>query len=236
MIRSRGFITSSVEFIGLAAFAMTWLSATSTARATETSWLSMSSGQPLFNLAVVAPGDTGSATLVVTNPQPFPVTFSVAVTGLTNDDNGCNQPERAIGDTNCGAGGGELQADLRLVLTATSRTDRLITERTVDEWAVRPAVDTLALSGYESRTYRVDYQLPIDSSNITQSDLVAFRFEMRLDQVLDSVASDPPPVIVAATPPLPRTGIDAGPVILGLAAVLVGAGMSAMSIRRRRSR
>ncbi len=94
-----------------------------------------------------------------------------------------------------------------------------------------------AFSGYEHRTYRVDYELPIGSSNVTQSDLVSFQFEMRLDQVLDSVASEPPPpAVIAATESLPRTGTNAAViVILGLGAVLVGAGMYTMSIRRRRS-
>ena len=242
MTQLRTLLTRTGLLIGLAAIAIAWPPTTPVARASQASWLTVPAGLPLFTLDEVAPGDTGSATFAVTNPQSFPVEFSVAVTSLTNDDNGCNEPEVAIGDTTCGAGGGELQANLRLVLTATGSTDRPIAEDTVDEWAQRPAVDTRPLSGFEYRTYRVDYQLPIEASNVTQSDRLAFRFEMRLDQVVDSVASDAPVpvVVVAATASLPRTGSSAGSTaILALGAILVGAGMytmSRMSSRRRRPR
>ena len=94
MIRFRRFMTKWVLLIGLVAVAMPWPSATPAARASGPSWLTLPAGQPLFDLAGIAPGDAGSATIVVTNPQPFPVTFSIAVTGLYNDDNGCNEPER----------------------------------------------------------------------------------------------------------------------------------------------
>lgn len=236
MIRSRHFLTGSVLLIGLAAVAVVWPSATRVAQASPVSWLTVPGGLPLFDPAEIVPGDTGSATFAVTNPQAFPVEFSIAITGLANDDNGCNEPEREIGDTTCGAGGGELQSDLRLVLTATSPTDRSIIEGTLDEWAGQAAVDTSALSAHEQRTYRVDYELPIGSSNVTQSDLVSFQFEMRLDQMVDSVASEPPPVVIAATPALPKTGSNAESIaILGVGAVLVGIALYTMSVRGRRS-
>lgn len=237
MIRTRRFIATSVLFIGLVAVAEVGPNATVDARAKQAEWLTVPAGTPLFDPAGIAPGDSGSATFAVTNPQAFPVELSVAITGLANDDNGCNEPEQEIGDTTCGAGGGELQSDLRLVLTATDTTDRLIAGGALDTWPGRPAVDTRALGGHEYRTYRVDYSLPIGTSNMTQSDLVYFQLEIRLDQVLDSVASEPPaPVVLAATPSLPRTGTNAEMiVILGLGAVLFGTGLLTMSMRRRRS-
>lgn len=229
-------IQRTVLLIGLAAVATVWPSGSSTAGANEPGWLSVPGGLPLFDLAEITPGDSGSATLVVTNPQFFPVTFSLAVTGLATDDNGCNEPEQVIGDTTCGRGGGELQSDLRLALTAGATPDRLVAVGTVDQWAVQSSVDVVALGGHESRTYRIEYVLPTTSSNMTQSDLVSFQFEMRLDQVLDSVASDPPPAVVVATPSLPGTGSDAGALVLiGLATILVGCGLFTMGTRGRRS-
>ena len=237
MIRSRRFMTRWVLLLGLAAVAMPWPSATLAARASGPSWLTLPAGQPLFDLAGIAPGDAGSATIVVTNPQPFPVTFSIAVTGLYNDDNGCNEPEREIGDTTCGPGGGELQSNLRITLTATGQTDRMIAEEIVDAWSARPAVDTLALGSYESRTYRVGYRLPIEASNVTQSDVVAFQLEMRLEQEMESVASDPPPAVVVASPSLPGTGRDTqAMVIIGMGCILVGACLYSTSARRRHPR
>ena len=233
MIRSRRFMTRWVLLIGLAAVVGAWPSATPAARASGPGWLTMPAGQPLFDLAGLAPGDSGSATIVVTNPQPFPVKFSIAVTGLSNDDNGCNEPEREIGDTTCGPGGGELQSNLRMVLTATGQTDRPIALDIVDEWAARPAVDTIALGSYESRTYRIGYELPIEASNVTQSDLVTFQLEMRLEQELESFASDPPPAVVVASPSLAGTGTDAGAmVIIAMGCIVVGASMYVTSARR----
>lgn len=236
MKQLRPLITGTGVLIGLAAIAVVGPSTTSVARASEASWLTVPAGLPLFDPAGLAPGDSGSATFAVANPKSFPVELSVAITGLANDDNGCNEPELAIGDTTCGAGGGELQSDLRLVLTATGSTDRFITDGTLDAWAGRAAIDTLALGGFEYRTYRVDYVLPIGSSNVTQSDLVFFQLEMRLDEVLDSVASEPPaPVVLAATPSLPHTGSNLATVlILAGGAGLIGTVLLTISVRRRR--
>jgi LPXTG-motif cell wall-anchored protein len=237
MISTRRFIGHSCLLTGLVAVALLGPGATSVVTANQADWLTVPAGTPLFDPAGIAPGDSGSATFAVTNPQSFPVEFSVTITGLANDDNGCNEPELEIGDTTCGAGGGELQSDLRVVLTATGATDRFIADDTLDAWAGRSAIDTRALDGHEYRTYRVDYVLPIGTSNVTQSDLVYFELELRLDQVLDAVASEPPePVVIAATPSLPRTGTNAATMLLvALGAVLVGVGFVTISVRRRRS-
>lgn len=193
-------------------------------------------GSPLFDLDGIAPGDHGSATLTVTNPQPFPVKFSMAVIALDNDDNGCNEPEQAIGDTTCGAGGGELQFNLRLALATTGRADNQIEEGTVAEWAVRSAGDPIALAGNESRTYLVGYELPVGTSNLTQSDRVSFVFELRLEQVGPEVASDPPAVVIVATPLLPQTGIDIRAVVMvAMSVSLVGLVLHRSSTHRRRS-
>jgi hypothetical protein len=232
----RRMLRGSVLLIGLAAATVAGPGRTSTAGATEPGWLVVPGGLPLFDLANIAPGDSGAATLTVTNPQAFPVRFSVAVTALANDDNGCNEPEEAIGDTTCGPGGGELQFDLRLSLATGDATERHIATGTVTEWAFQPAVDTFALGGNETRTYRVGYSLPTGSSNVTQSDLISFQFEMRLDQAFDSVASDPPPALIVATPSLPRTGTDMFAIVMVAASTIVmGVGLYRMSARKRRS-
>ena len=229
-------IPRALLFVGIAAIATVSLGGTSTARATESAWLTIPGGLPLFDWTEIAPGDNGSARLTVTNPQSFAVNFSIAVIGLTNDDNGCNEPEQAIGDTTCGAGGGELQSDLRLSLTTTGSTDRPIADGTVDEWAAQPMVDPVLLGAYGTRTYRLGYELPIASTNITQSDLVSFQLEMNLDQSLGTViASDPPAALVIATPLLAgrfrHTSGDHDRVVGSLAGLV----LSRMSTRRRRA-
>ncbi|MDO8361373.1 MAG: hypothetical protein Q7V88_00610 [Actinomycetota bacterium] len=200
--------------------------------AAESPWVMVPAGLPLFQLDGIAPGDRGAATMTVTNPGDSVATFTLAIIGLESDDNGCNEPEQAAGDATCARGGGELQFDLRLTLTAAGGVGRPIAAGTVAEWAAHPVADPVLLTSHETRSYRVGYELPIETSNMTQSDIVAFAFQLRL--VL--VASEAPPVVVPATPSLPRTGVDARPiVIIGLATVLAGLGMHRLSTRRRRS-
>lgn len=198
----------------------------------ESRWLVVPAGTPLFHFDALAPGDSGSAMMTVTNPGDSVATLHIAVAELENDDNGCNEPEQAAGDVTCALGGGELQFDLRITLTAAGGADRPIAAGTVAEWAVHPVVDPVLLTSHETRSYSVGYELPIDSSNMTQSDTVAFAFQQRL--VL--VDSEAPPVVVPATPSLPQTGVDARPiVIIGLSIVVAGLGMRRLSTQRRRS-
>lgn len=221
---------------GIAALVAAMLGPAPSAHAAEASWLTVPGGLPLFDLEGIAPGETGSATFTVTNPQSLPVEFSIGIPSIVSDDNGCNEPERESGDTTCGAGGGELQLDLRLALSAIGTTDRAIGAGTIVEWVATPRVDTFALAGHEARSYRLVYELPLASSNVTQSDLVAFAFELRLEHVLDSLASDPPVALVDATPSLPQTGIDPGLLAtLGLSTAAAGVALHSWSAHRRRA-
>ena len=233
MTRLRRLISRTILFVGVAAIIGAAPGATSTAQGTEQQWVTVPGGLPLFDLAGITPGDSGSAVITVTNPQSSPVTFSIAVTALTNDDNGCNEPEQAIGDTTCGAGGGELQLDLRLTLTAMGQTDTSVAAAAVAEWAAQPAADPLVLGDHETRSYRIGYELPISSTNMIQSDLVAFQFEMRLDGEAGSVASQAPAVAIVATSPLVQTGVDSiALIMLGSSAILSGLALYWFGVRR----
>jgi hypothetical protein len=204
--------------------------------AAQSPWVLVPNGMPLFHFDGIAPGESGSVTFTVTNPEASPATFNFAVASLQNDDNGCNAPEQAAGDTTCGPGGGELQFDLRIGLTATGGADRPVVTRTLADWPALPVADPVPLAANETRTYRVDYDLPIGSSNMTQSDMVAFVFRLQLDLVGAESASEPPTVLVSATPSLPQTGIDARPIaVLALSTGFVGLGLYRLSVRRRRS-
>ena len=143
----------------------------------------------------------------------------MTVAALRNDDNGCNEPESTAGDTTCGPGGGELQDDIRLTLTDTT-TNALLASATLSSWVAMEVEDPVALSAHQTRTFRVGYELPIGSSNLTQSDLVAFELELRLEQ---ADGTDVESEAVPATPPLPGSGSDHGVlVVLGLACVMAG--------------
>ena len=233
MTRLRRLITRTILFVGVATIIGAAPGAASTAQGTEQQWVTVPGGLPLFDLAGITPGDSGSAVITVTNPQSSPATFSIAVTALTNDDNGCNEPEQEIGDATCGAGGGELQLDLRLTLTAIGQTDKSVAAATVAEWAAQPAADPLVLGDHETRSYRIGYELPIASTNVVQSDLVAFQFEMRLDQEAGAVASEAPAVAILATAPLVQTGIDTIElVLLGSSVILSGLALYWFAVRK----
>ncbi|MDO8392044.1 MAG: hypothetical protein Q7V57_16330 [Actinomycetota bacterium] len=191
-----------------------------TATADSEEWLTAPDGLPLFDLATIAPGDSGAATLVVTNPLAFPVTVEFSVASLRDDDNGCTEPERVIGDTTCGSGGGELQDDLRITLTDAT-TGAVFAADTVHALAALTVPDPVALSGYQARTYAVGYELPIWSSNMTQSDLVAFELVLVLQPVGGSAVESQ---ALPATAPLPATGSDHR-VFVVLALALVAAGL-----------
>lgn len=232
----RTLTTRALVLLAVAALAVGWPGARVPMTAGESPWVLVPEGMPMFHFDGVAPGDRGSATFTVTNPEASPATFNLAVASLQNDDNGCNEPEQAAGDATCGPGGGDLQFDLRIGLTAIGGADRPVAARTLAEWAALPVADPVALDGNETRTYRVGYDLPIGSSNMTQSDMVAFVFRLQLDLVDSESASEPPTVVVPATPSLPQTGIDARPiVVVALSTGILGLALYRVSARRRRS-
>jgi len=223
--------------IGLGGLAAALPATSSAAGASDSSWIDLPAARPLFDLTTIVPGDSNSIMLTVTNPQAFPATFSIAVVGLTDDDNGCVAPEAQMGDTTCGAGGGELQSALRMTLSQVG-TDAPATSGTVAAWAARPAIDPVDLRGFEVRFYRLGYELPVSSSNLPQSDQVSFQLELRLDQSSEAATADPPPVVVVASEaPLPGTGTDSQAMIVTASAVtLAGIWLCTLALARRRRR
>jgi len=226
-MRCRHMITRAA-IVAVAALLTAGWPGTPSAAADAQGWVSTPDGLPLFDLAAIAPGDSGAATLIITNPQSFDVTFTLSVASLRNDDHGCTEPERAAGDSTCGVGGGELQDDLRITLT--DATGALLAADTLQTLAGLTVLDPTALHGNETRAYDVGYELPIWSTNITQSDRVAFEFELTLEQVDgDDVDSEALP----ATPGLPATGGDQRVVVVvALALVAVGVGLWSVGSRR----
>jgi hypothetical protein len=132
---------------------------------------------PLFDLSELAPGGGGDATVVVTNHAPRARTVEVRIVDLVDDDNGCNRPESADGDTSCGPGGGELGRDL--LVSATADDDGPLTGRTIRD--VADAADpwlAVAVPAGGRRTVRLHYELPASSPNDTQTDRVDFGVEI----------------------------------------------------------
>lgn len=238
MAPPRRLIARTVIMIGVVAAAVVCTGTSAVSGVSDATWVAVAGEIPLFDLTDIAPGDTGAAMFTVTNPQAVPVQFSMAVVSLSDDDRGCNEPEAVFGDTSCGVGGGELQLDLRLRLIGFDATGATtIADGTLNEWASRAAVDAVALQAHEVRSYRVTYELPTGSSNRTQTDVVAFQFELRLEQVGDTpVGSEALPVVIGATGSLPGTGGDVRMLTtVGMTVAVVGLGLYRWGVRKRRS-
>lgn len=179
---------------------------------------------PLWNLAGIAPGDSESSSITVTNHMPATARFSLRVVAVRSDDNGCVEPEVEWGDTSCGTGGGELDD----VLILTVAPDGSTAERAdvLDGWDQAYEDETEIAAG-ATRTYEVAYRLPLEATNLVQSDRVSFALEMTLVQVggeaLGAEVLGAEVTRVPATAPLPRTGRDVLALVrIGAAVLLIG--------------
>lgn len=78
----------------------------------------LATGDLFFNFSDVKPGDDGENTISL-HANGNDAYVCAIVSGLTNQENGCNEPETSYPDTNCGnpgAGEGELQNYIYLTI------------------------------------------------------------------------------------------------------------------------
>jgi len=87
-------------------------------------------GDLFFNLPDVKPGDYGEDTisLHVNNNDAW---MCAEVANLISDDNGCEPPETAAGDTTCGAGGGELKDNLLFTVWKDINCNNILDTETI---------------------------------------------------------------------------------------------------------
>jgi hypothetical protein len=199
------------------------------ARRTESpDWLTVEQ-VPLWNLADIAPGDSGSSSFTVTNHMTTTARFSLRVVDLRSDDNGCIEPESEWGDTTCGTGGGEL--DDVLVLTVAPVGEAAAHVDVLGAWDEAYEDDREIAAGGR-RTYEMAYRLPLEATNLVQSDRVSFALEMTLTQVGAEVLGAEV-TRVPATAPLPRTGLDIATLVRVGAGVFVVGWLLALRTGRR---
>jgi predicted ribosomally synthesized peptide with SipW-like signal peptide len=138
-------------------------------------------GELFFNLLDVKPGDNGEDTvsLHVINNDAW---MCAEIKNLASDDNGCEKPESDI-DTTCGAGEGEMKDNLFFTVWKDTNCDNILdvneTVLTRDQKAtagVWPIADsntgTGPLSGGQTYCLGVKWNVPIETSNIIQTDSV----------------------------------------------------------------
>ncbi len=84
--------------------------------------LSVDTENPLtstkFTITNLAPGDTQSVTYVLKNEGSIDGFLDMENIAVTSQENGCNEPETAAGDTSCGKpGNGEGELSARVTMT-----------------------------------------------------------------------------------------------------------------------
>lgn len=135
----------------------------------------------------------------LTNDGSLPGRARWATRGISERENGCNAPERAAGDTDCGNGdrAGELGDQLRISFSLMPGADCTGTPGVVPPETFAPtgnrgfhdirpggAGRRLVLDPGTSRCVRVDVHFPSTSNNnLAQSDSSTFQLRFRLDQI-----------------------------------------------------
>jgi hypothetical protein len=144
------------------------LAATATARAALTEAASQSGSIQIM------PGSTEALDLTVHNDSSAPADLHVQAVDVTEDDNGCVEPEQQAGDSTCGAGGGELGDWLVLRLVQSSEAgEQQLWSGTLDQLAA--GTDVLeGVAGGSTPPLHLEVVLPRAATNETQSDRVGF--------------------------------------------------------------
>ncbi|MCL4360186.1 CalY family protein [Patescibacteria group bacterium] len=140
----------------------------------------------LFSVSNAAPGDTGGATWIVHNVGSIPGYLDLHTIAVTDDDNGCTEPE-GLEDATCGAGEGELSANTVVDVFADTNNNGVhdAGETTIYSGALGgiaanyPDLD-LALAADGTHYIRMNWEIPAATGNIIQSDssTLAMTFEL----------------------------------------------------------
>jgi hypothetical protein len=134
----------------------------------------------LIDAPRIAPGFSSDGVMGVRNGSDAAADLSIAMVGVTSDENGCTHPEAAQG---CAPGKGQLGAELVFALAvsgAQSATfDPVWTGSAADlQHGVHVAND---IGSGAVRWVRLTVSLPMSSGNETQSDTFGFGLRVTLD-------------------------------------------------------
>jgi hypothetical protein len=138
---------------------------------------------PLFDVEDMAPGQVETRVVRAKNFSLLSGKLSLRVLKLKGSDFSCTEPEAAV-DPTCGTGAGELEADLNLkvfrdkgddgVFEATPVFDGRLSQLTGGKAIAEP------LPAGKVYRYRFVAELPLGSTNVTQTDRVGFDLEFHL--------------------------------------------------------
>ena len=110
--------------------------------ACECTWLlkDLDEGDLFFDFDDVKPGDSGENTISL-HAYDNDAWLCAYVQNLEKDDNGCNEPETAAGDTGCGDDQGELQDYILMTIWEDTDCDNILDEGTEGYCTGEPPCD-----------------------------------------------------------------------------------------------
>ncbi len=125
------------------------------------------------------PGDSGSYTWTAKNVGTVAGKLSLVVSGITNDDNGCTEPETTAGDNSCGpTGGGELGQYIDVILKVAGNPIATTTLNLLP----KTYSDVANLGPSETVDVTLEWSIANTVGNIIQSDSASFDITFNLVQ------------------------------------------------------
>jgi predicted ribosomally synthesized peptide with SipW-like signal peptide len=140
-----------------------------------------------FTVTDANPGATGGGTWIVKNVGSVAGYLDLEAISQINDDNGCTEPEAAVPDTTCGAGEGELGANMNIDLFVDANNNGVNDSETViyagPLSGIAASYDlSLALAAAATNYIRLNYTIPTTVGNIIQSDSTTLNLSFELGQ------------------------------------------------------
>jgi hypothetical protein len=192
-------------------------------------------GGPLTDFDHVAPGETRSGRLTVTNAGDLPVVMQVRAVAIVEREDGCGRDEAAVDDSCAsGDGAGELgEASSFSIWDPDGASAAPVFEGTIYE--LQDVALGAPLGPGASRSYRFDYGLPGRVGDDTQGDRLGFALELSAQERGTSVAGVTVQRIPGST--LAATGRDVGRLVgVALLTTLSGVGLVLLARRARHER
>lgn len=139
-----------------------------------------------FTLANLVPGDTGTGYWTIKNVGTINGYLDLESKSIVNDDNLCNEPETASPDTTCGAGEGELGANLNVALFVDVDKDGVLDGEDTSLYTgtlnglVAATVADISLNAGTEKYISMNWGIDSTVGNVIQSDSanVGMTFEL----------------------------------------------------------
>jgi predicted ribosomally synthesized peptide with SipW-like signal peptide len=143
-----------------------------------------------FTVGNKAPGDTGTGYWTVKNVGTVDGFLDLENKVVVNNDNACNEPEDIVDDTCTTLLGGELGANLNVVLFVDADHNGIVDTGDVTLYTgtldglVSAMVADVAFAAGAEKYISMNWEIPSTVENIIQSDSVEFGMTLELGQTI----------------------------------------------------